>query len=339
MKTNYNRYHLKKDYLCIRFRNIKMKILAFLKKWTLPTAIVTGVLLYIIGSHIPHIDRISPFINRTLEIVQPCLIFSMLFLTFCKIDLKNLRLTPWQFLIALLQVGISIGLALITPWANPDMQIWIEAGILCFICPTATAAAVVTEKLGGNVSGTISYTILINIATACTIPVLLPILSDSQHYSFGSLATIIMVRTFPMLIAPMVAAWIFRTFFRKTTEQINQVRNLAFYLWGIALSIAMGITAQSVAHTSVSLGILTGIALVSLFCCAFQFWIGKAIGKRFGASISAGQAFGQKNTVFAIWLGSSFMNPATAIAGGCYSIWHNLFNTWQIQKKQNQQNK
>lgn len=337
MKTNYNRYLSKKSTFASVLGVNKMKILSFLKKWTLPVAIVTGVLAYIIGSYIPHIDRVSPFINRTLEIVQPCLIFSMLFLTFCKIDLRKMRLSRWQFIITLLQVGISFILALITPWVSSDMQIWIEAGILCFICPTATAAAVVTEKLGGNISGTISYTILINIATACTIPVLLPILSDSQHYSFGSLATIIMARTFPLLIAPMVAAWIFRTFFPKITERINQVRNLAFYLWGVALSIAMGITAQSVAHTSASFGTLLGIALVSLFCCAFQFWAGKAIGKRFGESICAGQSFGQKNTVFAIWLGSSFMNPATAIAGGCYSIWHNLFNTWQIQKKQSQQ--
>ena len=309
-----------------------MKIISFLKKWTLPVAIVTGVLAYIIGSYIPHIDRISPFINRTLEIVQPCLIFSMLFLTFCKIDLRKMRLSRWQVLIALLQVGISFILALITPWVHSDLKIWIEAGILCFICPTATAAAVVTEKLGGNISGTISYTILINIATACTIPVLLPILSDSQHYSFGNLATIIMARTFPLLIAPMVAAWIFRTFFRKTTEQINQVRNLAFYLWGVALSIAMGITAQSVAHTSASLGTLSGIALVSLFCCAFQFWAGKAIGKRFGESICAGQSFGQKNTVFAIWMGYTFMTPVTSIAGGFYCIWHNVFNSYQLYK-------
>lgn len=316
-----------------------MKIISFLKKWTLPVAIVTGVLLYVIGSHIPHIDRVSPFINRMLDIVQPCLIFSMLFLTFCKIDLQKLRLGRWQLLIALLQIGLSFLLALITPWVNAEIQIWIEAAILCFICPTATAAAVVTEKLDGNVSGTISYTILINIATACTIPVLLPLISDPQQFSFGSLAAVIMARTFPMLIIPMVAAWIFRTFFRRVTERINQVRNLAFYLWGVALSIAMGITAQSVAHTSVGFGTLSGIALVSLFSCVFQFWAGKMIGKCFGESISGGQSFGQKNTVFAIWLGSSFMNPATAIAGGCYSIWHNLFNTWQIQMKQRKDQK
>lgn len=311
-----------------------MKILLFLKKWTLPAAIVTGVLVYCIGATIPHIERVTPVINSILTVVQPCLIFAMLFLTFCKIDLRCLRPSRWQFIIATLQAGSSLILALLVPLCGGSAQIWIEAGILCLICPTATAAAVVTEKLGGNISGTISYTILINIVSACVIPILLPIINTSQSESFGTLAGIIMTRTFPLLILPLAAAWFFRTFFRRLTERINQVRNLAFYLWGVALSIAMGVTAKSVAHSSIGIGTLTGIALVSLVCCALQFWAGKIIGARYGESICAGQSFGQKNTVFAIWLGSTFMNPATAIAGGCYSIWHNLFNTWQIQKKQ-----
>lgn len=314
-----------------------MKILLFLKKWTLPVAIVTGVLVYCIGASIPNIERATPFINSFVAVAQPTLIFAMLFLTFCKIDPRHIRPKRWQFIIAALQAGSSLILAFIVPLCgNGSAQIWIEAGILCLICPTATAAAVVTEKLDGDISGTISYTILINVVSACVIPLLLPIISSSQTESFGTLAGIIMSRTFPLLILPLVAAWLFRTFFRQLTEKINSVRNLAFYLWGVSLSIAMGITAQSVAHSSISMGTLSGIALVSLVCCALQFWIGKLIGARYGQSISAGQSFGQKNTVFAIWLGSTFMNPATAIAGGCYSIWHNLFNTWQIQQKQKQ---
>jgi BASS family bile acid:Na+ symporter len=40
---------------------------------------------------------------------------------------------------------------------------------------------------------------------------------------------------------------------------------------------------------------------------------------------------GQKNTVFAIWLGYTFMTPETAIVGGLYSIWHNIYNSWQLR--------
>ena len=46
-----------------------------------------------------------------------------------------------------------------------------------------------------------------------------------------------------------------------------------------------------------------------------------------------GQALGQKNTVFAIWFAYTFMTPVTAIAGGFYSVWHNIVNTWQLYRK------
>ena len=49
----------------------------------------------------------------------------------------------------------------------------------------------------------------------------------------------------------------------------------------------------------------------------------------------AGQSLGQKNTVFAIWMGYTFMTPETAIVGGLYSIWHNIYNSWQLYRAEN----
>jgi BASS family bile acid:Na+ symporter len=48
--------------------------------------------------------------------------------------------------------------------------------------------------------------------------------------------------------------------------------------------------------------------------------------------VTAGQALGQKNTVFAIWMGYTFMTAETAIVGGLYSIWHNLYNSHQLRR-------
>lgn len=50
--------------------------------------------------------------------------------------------------------------------------------------------------------------------------------------------------------------------------------------------------------------------------------------------ITAGQSLGQKNTVFGIWMGYTFLDPVTSLAGGFYSIWHNCFNTWQLRRKE-----
>ena len=49
-----------------------------------------------------------------------------------------------------------------------------------------------------------------------------------------------------------------------------------------------------------------------------------------------GQSLGQKNTVFAIWMGYTFMEPIVSVAGGFYSIWHNLYNSWQLHRQLHQ---
>jgi BASS family bile acid:Na+ symporter len=77
---------------------------------------------------------------------------------------------------------------------------------------------------------------------------------------------------------------------------------------------------------------MAGIAVVSLICCLVQFAVGRRIGARYGEVIAAGQSLGQKNTVFAIWFAYTFLTPVTAIAGGFYSVWHNLVNTYQLQR-------
>jgi BASS family bile acid:Na+ symporter len=71
---------------------------------------------------------------------------------------------------------------------------------------------------------------------------------------------------------------------------------------------------------------------VTAAACLMQFYIGRKIGKPFGDNISAGQALGQKNTVFVIWLAYTFMDPICAVAGGFYSIWHNTVNSWQLYR-------
>ena len=76
-----------------------------------------------------------------------------------------------------------------------------------------------------------------------------------------------------------------------------------------------------------------GIALVSLVCCVLQFAVGKYVGSRYGDTVTAGQALGQKNTVLIIWISYTFFTPITSIAGGFYSVWHNLINSWQLYQQ------
>lgn len=308
--------------------------LRFMKTWALPLAMIAGASGYFLFVNLPGHEQAAPYVRRTISILQPCLIFAMLFVTFCKVKLTDLRLRRWHGKLLLVQTGCFGALTAVAAlMPDGDGKAIVESAMLCLICPTATAAAVVTSRLGGNAAHLVSYTILSNLAAAVAIPVLLPFSHPHPGLTFFHSLAIILGKVFPLLICPLVAAELLRRCCPSLHRRITSVKNLAFHLWVVSLALAIAVTTQSIVHTTVSLACQAGIAAVSLVSCLLQFGLGKYFGRRYGESISAGQALGQKNTVFAIWLGYTFLTPVTAIVGGFYSIWHNLINSWQLYRK------
>lgn len=53
---------------------------------------------------------------------------------------------------------------------NYETKVILEGAFICFICPTAAAVAVVTEKLGGSIGSLTTYTVIANIFTMIIIP-------------------------------------------------------------------------------------------------------------------------------------------------------------------------
>ena len=215
-----------------------------------------------------------------------------------------------------------------------------------------TAAAVVTRKLGGDVPGITTYTILINLVTAVLVPLIVPLIHPMNGLDFYQAFSLIMVKVFPLLILPCLAAWLVRYLLPKLDRWLLGFPDLAFYLWAFALALAIAVTTKSIVGSQMSVALLLLMALISLACCAIQFALGRYVGRCYRPrrtrschpehqrrishgnirEITAGQALGQKNTVFAIWMGYTFMTPETAIVGGLYSIWHNLYNSYQLRK-------
>lgn len=158
------------------------KTITFIKNWTLPIAILGGIAAYFIYVNISWLDNTHSFANKAVEIIQPLLIFSMLFLTFLSIGPRDLRLRKWHLWHLLLQIAFFALISLIlTVISDPEWRLIAESTMLCLLCPTATAAAVVTRKLGGNAADITTYTILINITIAALEPALLPIEIGRAH--------------------------------------------------------------------------------------------------------------------------------------------------------------
>ena len=326
----------------------------------LPIAMLTGASCYLLYHVLPEpFHAAGSVLEVMVSIVQPLLIFSMLFLTFCRIEPKDLKPHRWHWWLLLIQGGLFtlLGLgAFALVKALPDdahgLVVLIESAMLCFICPTATAAAVVTRKLGGDVAGITTYTVLINLVTAVLVPLIVPLIQPVEGMTFWMAFSMIVVKIFPLLILPCLLAWMVRYMAPKLHKWLLGFPDLAFYLWAVALTLAIAVTTRSIVKSDLAVGLLLLMAVVSLISCVLQFFWGRYVGSRYVPrrkselvyaeeiekkgravrQVTAGQALGQKNTVFAIWMGYTFMTPETAIVGGLYSIWHNIYNSWQLSK-------
>lgn len=323
----------------------------------LPIAMVAGAAIYLIYHAMPAtVHKAGPFLNQATGIIQPLLIFSMLFLTFCRIEPKDLKPHRWHWWLLLIQGGLFtlLGLGAYTimnylPDSGHNYVILIECAMLCLICPTATAAAVVTRKLGGDVAGITTYTILINMLAAVLVPLMVPLIQPVAGLGFWVAFSMILAKVFPLLIMPCLAAWLVRYLVPKLHKRILDTPDLAFYIWAISLALAIAVSMKYLMASVLGMTMIGLMALVSLVCCAFQFAMGRYVGSRYKPhrqdvdpeverrgrevrKVTAGQSLGQKNTVFAIWLGYTFMTPETALVGGLYSIWHNIYNSWQLYK-------
>ena len=307
-----------------------------LRDWSLPIAMIGGVFMYLLYTNIPIFDGTHDFVSSVISFVQPGLIFAMLFVTFCKVKVKELKPSRWHLWLLAFQILSFIAISLLIafiPQMTITVRVLLEAAMMCLMCPTATAAAVITARLGGNSASLISYTMQINIAVAVVAPLFLALSHPVEGMSLASSFLLIMGKVFPLLLCPLLCAELVRKFMpRLHTLLVTKGRNLPFYLWLVALSLAIAMTSRAIAHSNLSILVMAGIAVVSLVCCLVQFALGRYIGSRNGEVIAGGQSLGQKNTVFAIWFAYTFLTPVTAIAGGFYSLWHNLVNTWQLYK-------
>lgn len=94
---------------------------------------------------------------------------------------------------------------------------------------------------------------------------------------------------------------------------------MAFYLWAVALATVTGQTVKSLVNSEAEIYVEILIALGGLITCIAQFYWGKRIGKKYNDRISAGQALGQKNTVLAIWMSYTYLNPLSSVGPGAMS--------------------
>lgn len=292
---------------------------------------LSGACIYLLFTEVPALERIGDIAGPYFIDAMPALVFLTLYVTFCKIRLHDLHLHTWHAWMQAIRIVLSGLLVLaITSTDEPNLRFALEGTFACVICPTASAAAVVTEKLGGSIASMTVYTLIDNGVTALLVPLLFPLIEKQADISFLASFLTILERTAVVLVLPFCCAMATRQWLPTLAKRIRDMKNLGFYLWAANLSIVMGLTLHNIFTAGISGFVLMLLLVVPLMVTLILFGTGKSVGRRFGDSVSGGQALGQKNTAVGIWLIVTYLNPVVAIAPCAYVIWQNSLNSWQL---------
>lgn len=313
-----------------------MKVFSFFRKFALPCSLVLGALGYLIFANVPFLQPLGDAVGPRLVELMPVVLFALLYVTFCKIEIKEMKPKAWHFVLQLIRTSLALlmVIAICLFGKNYEAKVILEGAFICFICPTAAAVAVVTEKLGGSIGSLTTYTVIANIFTMIIIPSLFPMVEKGADVSFLYMSMMVFRNVTTVLVVPLLLALLSRKFLPRFVDKVKSVKDLGFYMWCFNLTILMGETLRNFLHATVSGWILALLLIVPLAVCLVQFAIGKTVGRHWDASISAGQALGQKNTIVGIWLTLTFLNPLAAVAPGAYVVWQNLVNGWQLWYKE-----
>ena len=133
-------------------------------------------------------------------------------------------------------------------------------------------------------------------------------------------------RVLPLILAPLALALLFRAYMPRVHAAIASRQSLSFYLWACALIIVVGNAVSFIIHEPASrVPEMIIIAAASLAVCVLQFAIG-----RYGDRISGAQGLGQKNTVLAIWMSLTYLDPISSVGPAAYVAWQNIINSLQL---------
>ena len=287
-----------------------------LKPYILPAAIILGLLLHNICG--------------ALAFITPYIIFAILVFSFTSVDIRSLRPGWLDLTLALFQITVSLGGYLLVHFTTHNDTL-AEGVLICVLCPVASSVAVVSCMLGADRVRVTTYTMVGNLMVACVAPIVFSFIGTQQSMPFLDSFLLILKRVASVLAVPFFIALALQLWAPRLGRAISHYNGVSFYLWALALLLTLGQTIHFIfLHGEGNAANIALLGLLALFFCALQFGLGKLIGHHFGDTIAGGQLLGQKNTAMGIWMGNMYLNPLSSCILAFYSIFANLFNSWQL---------
>lgn len=294
-----------------------------MRSYVLPCAILLGLLLHKWCA--------------LLSFLAPYLIFLILLLNFVAVDIRKLKVTKLNLWLLLFQAVVSIGMYyLIVGFCRNEL---LAQGVLIgVLCPVASSVVVISCLLGANRETVTEYTILCNLLISVIAPFYFTFIGVHHDLSFWNSFLLILKKIGPTIALPFFVALFLQLFWKKANGFLSGFKNTTFYIWAFLLFLTLGQTIDYIFIHGQGNGLnILWLGLASVVTCTVHFALGRRIGKRYGDVIAGGQMLGQKNTAMGIWMANTYLNPLASVFLAFYSVWQNLFNSWQIWRHDKRQ--
>ena len=251
-------------------------------------------------------------------------LMGMLFFAFLDTDFKKEIISIKHLYIIIYIVGISVVLFFLTKNINSDLALGL---FIAAIAPTAIASIPVIGYLKGDIGFTTFSVLLTNITIALLLPFLLPIfVGINSSINLYEVVTPIL----SVIIIPLFCAFLLKYFFKKIKMFFKTFEIISFFFFVTNIFLAMskaGYYLRTEFNSPIHILILMAVGIFIL--TVLNFSLGWMIGKpNFARETS--NSIGQKNTMFAIWIALTFINPVVALAPMMYTIYHNIFISYQL---------
>ena len=293
-----------------------------LRSFVLPFAIVMGLLFH---HYLTYARGVTPW-----------LIFTILLLNDAAVDMKKLRVTRLHVWLLLFQALVSLGSYFLCKACGAG-EIVAQGVLVGVLCPVAAASVVIATMLGANRETVTTYTIVCNLMVALVAPVYFSFIGTLQELPFLQSVWLIFRKVAPTIALPFFVAQALQRFAPRANAFLCRYKGASFYLWACALTITLGQTIDFMfLHGREELPSILIMGGASILFCVIQFAFGKWLGGRYGDRMAGGQMLGQKNSAMGIWIANTYLLPLAAVFPALYSIWQNLFNSWQLWRKERQ---
>ena len=275
------------------------------------------VLVGVVGAVRPQtLTWVGPYVGWLLGVVM----FGM-GMTLTVQDFKRVLQRPWEVLLGVVAQFLImpfVALLLVRLFSlPPELAIGV---ILVGTCPGGTASNVISYLAKGDVALSVSMTT----ATTLLAPVMTPFLTWYLAGSWIEVSfTAMMISIAQMVLLPLMLGLAAHHFFQGTVEKmlpampVVSVVTIVLLVGGV---VALG------ADSLFDVGLL--MAGIVVLHNAFGLVLGYAMARLFRLDSKKARTVaievGMQNSGMAVSLAVMYFNPAAAIPGAIFSVWHNI---------------